>query len=102
MSVATTVEPRGPKLTAQIQQMQQAMSVARVPVTVRFESDNQTEVTLFRIGQLGSFDARDIELRPGTYTVVGTRSGFRDVRQKFTVVAGQPAGPVIVRCEEKI
>jgi len=102
MSVATTVEPRGPKLTAQIQQMQQAMSVARVPVTVRFESDNQTEVTLFRIGQLGSFDARDIELRPGTYTVVGTRSGFRDVRQQFTVVAGQPAGPVIVRCEEKI
>jgi len=102
MSVVRKVEPRGPKLAAQIQQMEQAMAVARVPVTVRFESDNQTEVTLFRIGQLGVFASRDVELRPGTYTVVGTRSGFRDVRQKFTVVAGQPAGPVVVRCEEKI
>ncbi len=102
LAVAQSVQPRGPELSAQIQQLQQALSVARLPVTVRLESDNKTDVTLFRVGQLGSFATREIELRPGTYTVVGTRSGYRDVRHQFTIVAGRPADPVVVRCEEKI
>ena len=41
-------------------------------------------------------------LLPGTYTVVGTRNGYRDVRQSFKILPGEPLGPVVVRCEEKI
>jgi hypothetical protein len=72
------------------------------PVRVTLESDNLTEIVLYKVGRLGTFDRFQLELRPGTYTVVGTRKGFRDVRQQFTVRPGESAGPFTVRCEEPI
>jgi hypothetical protein len=57
---------------------------------------------MHRVGPLGNFESREIELRPGTYTVVGTCAGYRDVRREVEVAAGAPPAPVIVRCEEKI
>jgi hypothetical protein len=76
--------------------------VASKPVTVRFESDNLTRITILKVGALGAFESRTVELRPGTYTVVGTREGYRDVRRTIRVgPEGLPA-PVAVRCEEPI
>ncbi len=78
------------------------MADATRPVRVRLESDQQTEVVLYRVGRLGAFDRFELELRPGTYTAVGTRNGFRDVRREFTVRPGTQAGPFVIRCEEPI
>ena len=44
----------------------------------------QTEVSIYRVGRLGAFDRKDVELLPGRYTVVGMRAGFRDVRRELT------------------
>jgi hypothetical protein len=71
-------------------------------VLVQLESDRETEVVVYRVGRLGAFDRFELELRPGTYTAVGTRNGFRDVRREFTVRPGAPAGPFVIRCEEPI
>jgi hypothetical protein len=75
---------------------------AEVPVAVALRSDNQTQVTIFRVGQLGAFEQRSLELTPGSYTVIGTRPGYRDVRREISVVPGTPPPPVEIRCEEKI
>jgi hypothetical protein len=80
-----------------------ALALASTPVTVAFESDGRTEVVVHRVGRLGAFERRTLELKPGRYTAVGSRPGYRDVRQEFTVEMGRPMpGPVTVRSEEPI
>jgi tetratricopeptide (TPR) repeat protein len=99
---ARTVQKPGPRLLDQVSRIETLMADATRPVLVRLESDQQTEVVLYRVGRLGVFDRFELELRPGTYTAVGTRNGYRDVRREFTVQPGSGAGPVVIRCEEPI
>ena len=63
-------------------------------------SDNATDVTVYRVGRLGSFERRALQLRPGRYTIVGSRAGCRDVRKEIVLDAGM--APVTIRCEERI
>jgi hypothetical protein len=54
------------------------------------------------VGRMGRFYTRDLNLRPGTYTVVGTRDGYKDVRQKMVVKAGEEGLRITLKCEERI
>jgi hypothetical protein len=54
------------------------------------------------VGKLGRFESRQLSLRPGTYTVVGTRDGYQDVRKKIIIKPGQSSLRVTIRCEVKI
>ena len=76
------------------------LSRAEVPVELVLVSDNATEVTVYRVGRLGSFERRALQLRPGRYTIVGSRAGCRDVRKEIVLDAGM--APVTIRCEERI
>jgi hypothetical protein len=69
---------------------------------VQLVSDNATDVSIYKIGKLGSFQSRALKLRPGTYVAVGSRAGYRDVRLEFRVAPELESEPVVVRCEEKI
>jgi hypothetical protein len=93
---------KGPRLTSQIERLGELIELASTPIAVRLESDQLTSVTLYRVGTLGTFAAKDIELRPGTYTVIGSRDGYRDVRQTFTVRPGRDLPPINVVCVERI
>jgi tetratricopeptide (TPR) repeat protein len=99
---ARTIEPAGPVLRRQIETVNALVTAAEVPVAVALTSDNQTDVTIYRIGRIGLFEHKDMELLPGRYTIVGTRSGFRDVRRELMVLPGQMPPPVAIRCEEPI
>ena len=77
------------------------LQVAATPVRVRLESDNLTRVTVYKVGALGAFEQHELKLRPGKYTVVGSRKGYRDVRRELVVVPGEES-TLVVRCEEKI
>lgn len=99
---AKQVAPAGPVLQKQIATLSDWLARADVPVQVALRSDNLTQITIHRIGALGSFEQRSVELPPGNYTVVGTRPGYRDVRREIHVVPGTALQPVVVRCEEKI
>jgi hypothetical protein len=92
----------GPRLLGQIDELDTLVSRANSPVDVVFQSDNQTHVVLFRVGDLGRFEQRSVRLRPGKYVAAGTRSGFRDVRVEFTITGETLAQPIVVRCEEPI
>jgi eukaryotic-like serine/threonine-protein kinase len=99
---AKSIATPGPVLQSQITKLSDWLSRADQPVPVALQSDNQTQVTIHRIGSLGAFEQRSLELAPGTYTVVGTRPGYRDVRRKIDVMPGEQHGPVVIRCEDKI
>lgn len=102
LSRAGTVPDAGPVLRQQMATLSDWLKRADVPVRIALQSDNLTQVTVFRVAALGSFVERSLELAPGTYTVVGTRPGYRDVRREITVMPGAALPPVVVRCEDKI
>jgi tetratricopeptide (TPR) repeat protein len=99
---AGDVEPRGPKLAARINQLERLVSIAKTPVKITIESDNLTQVAVYRVGKLGRFELHELELRPGTYTVVGARDGYQDVRQKIVVKPGRQPIRVTIKCKVKI
>jgi len=92
----------GPRLEAQLLQLQLQLRVARIPVKVDLMSDRLTEVFINRIGRIGTFSDHSMRLVPGNYTLIGTRDGYRDVRRKLVVMPGVSPEPVRILCEEKI
>jgi tetratricopeptide (TPR) repeat protein len=102
LSTAAGFEDAGPKMRQQIARLDEIVSKASIPVKVVLISDGYTEVVIYKVGRFGTLDRRDIELRPGSYTVVGTRNGYRDVRLTLAVVAGEITKPLVVVCREKI
>jgi hypothetical protein len=99
---ARSIASPGPVLTKQTSTLSDWLAKADIPVAVALLSDNQTQVTIYRVGALGAFEERSLELAPGTYTVVGTRPGYRDVRRQIDVVPGERIEPIVIRCEDKI
>ncbi|HSG65489.1 MAG TPA: hypothetical protein VLD39_10825, partial [Gammaproteobacteria bacterium] len=99
---ARGVTDPGPRLTEQTSELDRLLRLASTPVSVELESDQLTAVTVYRVGPLGTFARRTLELRPGTYTAVGSRDGFRDVRATFTVLPGRALEPVRIACVEPI
>ena len=69
---------------------------------VTLKSDGLTTVKIYHVGLLGQFTSQQLELRPGTYTVVGSRPGYRDVRQTLTVKPGPQQQALDIRCEETV
>ncbi len=99
---ARAVNPPGPRLEAQIKRLQEVVDVASRPIRVVIESDNLTDVVIYKVGRQGTFVRRELDLRPGTYTVVGSRDGFRDVRVQLQVTPNSSQKPVVVQCREAL
>jgi tetratricopeptide (TPR) repeat protein len=102
LDYARAIDPSGPVLASQINRLAKTLELAQIPLPVRFESDNLTEVVVYKVGKLGTFVNRTLDLKPGAYVAVGTRAGYRDVRRNFRVVPDGAMSPVVVRCEEPI
>jgi hypothetical protein len=92
----------GPRLDGQRDELSRLLKRAATPLTVSFISDNVTDVSIYKVGKLGSFETHELDLRPGTYVAVGSRPGYRDVRLEFRVGPEIELQPVVVRCEEAI
>lgn len=101
LAEAAAIQPKGPVLTAEVAELTALLDWARTPVSVSLSSDNLTDVTVLRVQRLGSFSSSTLSLRPGRYTALGVRNGYRDVRIDFDVKPGA-ASRVDVRCEEAI
>lgn len=99
---AGRVASPGPRLQGQVARLQDLLRQAETPIRVALASDNATEVQIYRIGKLGAFAQKDLELMPGRYTVVGTRQGYRDVRKELNLTPGAAPPTLDVRCEEPI
>lgn len=102
LEYARTVKPRGPVLQEQIRTLQKQLALSNTPIRVVLLSDNSTDVTLYKVSQLGRFEREEIMLRPGEYTAVGTRRGYRDVRRTFRVSHDERPPTVTIVCTERI
>ena len=98
----TRMETIGPRLGEQRDELTRLLKRAATPLTVQLLSDNETDVSIYKVGKLGSFTSTELSLRPGTYVAVGIRPGYRDVRLEFRVAPEEEMTPVVVRCEERI
>ena len=96
------VSPAGPRVTDQSNRLEGLVNTASTPVPVILESDSLTEIMVLRVGRLGAFSRHQLELRPGTYTAVGSRAGYRDTRVRFVVAPGASMKPVVIRCTDGI
>jgi hypothetical protein len=99
---AERIPSPGPRLLGQLQQVRGFLERARIPVSVQLQSDGVTAVTVYRVGELGPFTSQTLSLMPGTYTAVGIRPGFRDVRAEFVVAIDGQAPVVTIACNEAI
>lgn len=99
---AQRIDEPGPKLAAQTLAVERTLEIASQPVAVALRSDGLTTVTVYKVARLGEFSEQRLSLRPGTYTAVGTRLGYRDVRRQFTVTGGGVRNPVTIVCSELI
>lgn len=99
---ALALEGKGPILREQLARLDELLQKARIPIPVLLQSDEQTDVTVYKVAHIGTFRRHQLELKPGVYTAVGVRQGFRDVRKKFTVDHDQQSLVVEIACTEPI
>jgi tetratricopeptide (TPR) repeat protein len=99
---ARAIDPAGPVLRSQVARIELLLPEYDRPVALTVLSDGQTSVRILRVGEFGAFERREIELKPGRYTLVGTRSGYRDVRRDITLLPAGATPPVDLRCSEPI
>ena len=91
-----------PTLSAKLSKLQQAVTLAATPVDLLIMSDNLTEVTVYKIGRLGSFEQKRLNLLPGKYTITGSRQGYRDVLKTVDLKPGVNGQSLNIRTEEQI
>lgn len=78
----------------------QLVNYAGTQLTVVVTSDDATEVTLTTSHRIGSFERHELLLRPGRYTLHGSRDGWVDIRKTFVVQ--RDMDPISIVCEERI
>jgi tetratricopeptide (TPR) repeat protein len=99
---ASTLSPKGPLLSRQMSQLEILLKQANTVLPLTLRSDGETEVIVYKVARLGRFEQQQLSLRPGKYTAVGTRTGYRDVRVTFKLNHNGPLPSVIVSCTEQI
>jgi tetratricopeptide (TPR) repeat protein len=99
---ARAIPEPGARHLGQIEQLSRLVVLASTPIPITLASDGMTEVTVYRLGDLGTFTQKEVALRPGDYIAVGRRRGFRDVRENFSVLPGVSTTPVEIVCTEPI
>jgi len=102
LSRARILTDRGPRIETQISRVGVLLGQYESMVQVSLRSDGITDVTIYRVGALGRFAQRSVSLRPGKYTIVGSRLGYRDVRRELEVAPGEKDVVLEIRCEEQI
>lgn len=89
---AKAITRKGPALKQQIAALDQSLKQIDSTIKVSLNSDALTQISLKKVGAkrvvLGKFEVKNLALKPGRYTVTGTRLGFHDVRTELELSPG--------------
>ncbi|MBM4054136.1 MAG: hypothetical protein FJ264_05580 [Planctomycetes bacterium] len=102
MYEAKQIEPKSLRFKQLLKEFDELITLVQTPAPVIIESDGMTEVIVYKVGKLGLFNTREMKLRPGKYTIVGARDGYKDVRLNILVKPEQEPIRITVKCTEKI
>lgn len=98
----TQLDIPGDKITQRADRLKVMLVRASQPISITLESDNLTNIVVFKIAKFGKFESKQLQLKPGKYTLVGSRPGYRDIRKVLLVTADMQEKVFTVRCEEQI
>jgi len=96
------LDNQGPILTKQLADLENLLQVSATPVKIRLQSDNLTDVVVYKVGKMGLFETKELSLRPGKYVAIGKRDGYRDVRIEFLVSQDTNKQAIQIAAKEKI
>ncbi len=99
---AISIRHRDNKLKEQIASVKRILAQSQSPISIEISSDNLTSVTIYRVGDIGLFINKHMSLKPGEYTLIGSRSGYRDIRKVVRLIPGSKNNKVHVTCIEKV
>ena len=75
---------------------------ALIPINIVIESDNLTDVNVFKVARLGKISSKSLTLKPGKYVITGARNGYRDVREEIIVSAADDGKRIRIVCTQTI
>ena len=101
LHTAQAIDAPGPVLRLQMARVSALLPEFEKPVHLSLVSDGLTQVTVMGVGTFGGFTRRDVELKPGRYTLIGSREGYRDVRRDISVSPGETQ-TISVSCYEPL
>ena len=89
-------------LRREIARLQANLAEAAQPLTITIESDNNTDIRVLGVGNVGKTPGRSLELKPGNYRFEGRRPGYRS--KIVEVEVSKQRLPITVRvvCDEKV
>ncbi len=93
---------RTPVLKQKLIKTENIIQSASKIINVQLISDNKTEVVIYKVGKFGKFENREIKLRPGLYTIVGSRDGFKDYRKKVRILPDKNNVSIVIVSKEQI
>jgi hypothetical protein len=96
------VGSRGRHLQGQLDRLTALLAQSDGPIDIDIESDALTQVSIDGVTDLGRFSTKRVALKPGIYTLVGSRAGYRTVRVDVEVTVGQQQLMTEVRCIDRI
>jgi len=99
---ANELTASSPRLQQQSQALGDLLKKVLIPQSVMLTSDDLTEITVYKVGRIGTFKEHHMDLKPGRYVAVGKRDGYRDVRAEFDVHWDKKITTVNIQCEERI
>ncbi|MCU7818231.1 MAG: hypothetical protein KZQ57_05035 [gamma proteobacterium symbiont of Lucinoma myriamae] len=91
-----------PGLTRKTSTADKIISDASILIKVTIQSDNLTEISIYKVGNFGKLIEKKLTLRPGHYTIVGSREGYRDIRKKLVITATDQLIVLNIKCKETI
>ena len=95
---AKDLSRKGPELDQLVADVDALLKLYRDPVEVTLLSDNATNVIVSNVGRLGTFERKTLSLRPGQYTIRGSRDGCRDIYMSVDVIPG--IDPIDLSCQD--
>lgn len=97
-----SVELKSKTLKLKMQELENAMVDASTPIQLFISSDGKTSVDVYRVGRFGELTQKVLKLKPGKYTIVGHREGYRDVRKEIFLEPGSDFSETEIICDEKL
>ena len=89
-------------LSAKMDRLEQLVISYGTKVAVRLVSDELTFVSIRGLGSVGKISEKVIQIRPGKYTIEGSREGFRSKLVEFEIKPESKLFSIEIYCDERI
>jgi len=99
---ADIMAPNSPSLTQNMAKLKVLLSKMDAPIAVFVKSDNKTYILVRGIGKVGTTLGRTIQLKAGSYTFEGIRSGYKSKLIEIRLPINTTSYQVEVICDEPI